>query len=218
MPHFYRNYGQSKMRLSGDFSPRKVFLGEGDAEAFFLESLFTRRGFDESEYCVFCFRGIANLGPTLHFLKEEPNFHLVSAVGIMLDANNDHDSRLKSVLSNLRNIGCADESTTFHKDNITAHNGLRLGVFVSPGDSQHGTIATLAIREIQTKRENECLENLRACIDSRCGEAISDKALTQIYISLKKPRLCGTGRGFEAGVLDVEHPAYGVAVRTFTEL
>jgi len=68
MLKFYRNYRQSRWNLSDDFSPHKVFLAEGDAEAFFLESLFTLRGFNESEYCVICFHGITNFKPALHFL------------------------------------------------------------------------------------------------------------------------------------------------------
>ena len=218
MLKFYRNYRKSKWHLSGDFSPHKVFLAEGDAEAFFLESLFTLRGFKESEYCVICFKGINNFNPTLHYLKEQENFYLVKALGVMLDADNDPESRLRSVLSNLKNYGLADESTTLNEYNTSDHNGLCLGIFISPGDSHSGNIETLALREIQTKPENECIETLRVCIESICGEVISDKALTQIYISLKKPGLCGTGRGFESGILDVAHRAYEQVVRTFTEL
>ncbi len=88
MPRFYKNY-QSTWGLAGDIKPSKLFLAEGDSEAFFLESLFTAREFDESEYCVFCIKGIKNLGVKLHFLSTEPNFHFIKSLGIMVDANGD---------------------------------------------------------------------------------------------------------------------------------
>jgi len=136
----------------------------------------------------------------------------------MLDADNDPESRLRSVLSNLKNIGCADESTTLNEYNISDHNGLRLGIFISPGNSHCGTIETLILKEIQTKPEIECIETLKVCIESMYGEGISDKVLTQIYISLKKPGLCGTYRGFESGIFNADHPAYEQVVSTFTKL
>ena len=217
MPRFYKNY-QSTWGLAGDIKPSKLFLAEGDSEAFFLESLFTAREFDESEYCVFCIKGIKNLGVKLHFLSTEPNFHFIKSLGIMVDANGDSNARLTSVLSSLRSVGCADVSTSFNGGNIAVHNGLRIGLFISPGNSEPGTIETLTIREIRDQQESKCIEALDGCIEPVCGAALSEKALTQIYISIKKGSLCGVGRAFGAGILKVEHPAYKEAVETFVQL
>lgn len=218
MPRFYRMYPPKKVGLAGDLRPSKLFLAEGSSEAFFLESLFTDRGFDESEYCVFCIEGIDNLRPNLHFLSTEPNFHLVKSMGIMVDANGDADARLTSVLSSLKRYGCADDSTSFNGGNIAVYKGLRIGLFISPGNSEPGTIETLTVREIRDQQESECIEALEGCIKSVCGAVLSEKALTQIYISIKNGSLCGVGRAFQAGILKVEHPAYEEAVETFAQL
>ena len=67
----------------------KIFLAEGLAEAFFLDTLFYQKNFDKNEYCVFCFEGISKLAPSFKFLCSETEFDHVKSIGIMIDANDD---------------------------------------------------------------------------------------------------------------------------------
>ena len=60
MPIYFRNQGirpAEKISLATFRLAPKVFLGEGDSEAFFLEALFRDRGYPSQEYAVFCYGG-----------------------------------------------------------------------------------------------------------------------------------------------------------------
>jgi len=214
MPNFYR----TRLRLTGEPQFSKIFLAEGLAEALFLDTLFSNKGYDPNEYCVFCFEGITKFGTALKILCTEPNFKHVTSLGIMVDADSDPNGRLKGILGELAKYDLANKRTDPLENNIFEFSERRIGIFISPGGENEGRIETMIVEEIASTKEDDCISEFNQCISSKHNITLDEKAIVQIYISLKRSNLCGTGRGFEAGIFDIDHKAYRLAVRVFTEL
>ena len=213
MTDFYRE----KIILRGHHY-QKIFLGEGLAEALFLDTLFSRKNFDNNEYCVFCIKGISFLKTSLKIICSEPEFENVKSLGIMIDANGKPKERTDSVLRQLHAHDLSDENFDLKENTVFEYNGRSIGIFISPGLGKKGRIETMVVEEIVTKNEYNCISEYIKCLKERHHISLDEKAIVQIYISSKKSDLCGTGRGFEAGILDVEHKAYELAVTTFTSI
>ena len=213
MTKFYRE----KITLAGQ-RYEKIFLAEGLAEALFFDTLFTKNNFDENEYCVFCFKGISNLTYSLKILCSEPEFDHVKSLGIMIDADDNPKGRMDSTLRYLHHYDLSDENFVLEENTIFEYKGRRIGIFISPGMGKEGRIETMIVEEIATKKEYDCILEYFNCLNERHHINLDEKAIVQIYISLKKSDLCGTGRGFEAGIFDIEHIIYESAVTTFTSI
>src|SRR6266446_4291254 len=216
MPRFYRNADKSeKFSLSGDTKPTCVFLAEGEAEAFFFESLLAYVEADPTRNVALCFRGLGNFSPFLHVLTQEPNFSGVTALGVMLDADDDYAGRAASVTALLKSTKILSAGAASPVANIVASNGRRTAVFVSPGANRVGAIESIVIDEIRRKAQWNCIDAFSHCIHEQFENPPNPKTIAQIYISLMKPRMCGIGRAFDAGVFDVSDPAYATARAVF---
>ncbi len=211
------NFCREKMTLAGH-RYTKIFLAEGLSEALFLDTIFTRKNFNQNEYCVFCIKGITNLKTSLKYLNSEAEFNQVISLGIMIDADDNPEGRMISILRQLCEIDLSDENFDLKKQTNYQYKGRQIGVFISPGAGKKGRIETMIADEIVTRSEYACISDYLECLDERCNINLDEKALVQIFISSKKSDLCGTGRGFEAGILDVDHQAYQTAVTTFTSI
>src|SRR5712691_4571727 len=220
MPRFYRNAEKSEKRfsLSGDTKPTCVFLAEGDAEASFFESLLVHVRADPARNVALCFQGLGKFPSFLHWLTQEPNFSDVTALGVMLDAEEDYAGRAASVTALLKNTKILAAGSASPIANIIASNGRRTAVFVSPGANQVGAIESIVIDEIRQKAQWNCIDVFSHCIDDQFGSPPNPKTIAQIYISLMSPRMCGIGRAFDAGVFDVSDPAYAPARAVFQPL
>jgi hypothetical protein len=213
MTSFYRE----KLDLEGHRFT-KIFLAEGTAEALFLNTLFTLRQFNENEYCIFCIKGLNNLKTSLKILNSREEFEQVKSLGIMVDADSNPQGRMASVLQQLCDFDLSDKNFDLKTDTTYQYKGRRIGVFISPGAGKKGRIENMIAEEIIAKDEYTCISNYMKCLDEKCNRKLDEKALVQIFISSNKSDLCGTGRGFEVGILDVEHKAYESAVTTFTSI
>jgi len=213
MTLFYRD----KIDLTGQHYT-KIFLAEGTAEALFIDTLFTKKQFNENEYCVFCFAGINKLKTTLKNITNRVEFEQVTSLGIMIDADDHPEGRMESVLQQLCDFDLSDNKFDLKKDTIYQYKERQIGVFISPGEGKNGRIETMIAEEIAKRNEYACIADYLECLNKKCNLKLDEKALVQIFISSKQSNLCGTGRAFEAGILDVDHEAYESAVITFTSI
>ena len=215
MPDRYTFFREKKISLLEIRTARKIFLAEGLSEALFLERLFEERSLNPHELIVFCFKGVNNFGPILKLLNDEENFSQITSLGIMLDADSKPKYRLNSVLRECRKIEFISDKAIMTEPGIFREEGRNLGIFVSPGEEKNGSIETLIMSEIEERPEFACLEELVNCLRNLGCPKLSEKALCQMFISLKRDRVCGAGRGFQAGIFDITHSAYEQAARIF---
>ena len=221
MPAYFRNPGEghreSKITLAGFSTAPKVFLTEGEAEGFFLEALFRDRGYPPDQYAVFCYGGNTRLGIALKTLHSELIFPDVNVLGIMTDADTHPSGVRNSVMGHCRKIGYIGPNTRL-RSGFASFQRRRLGIFVSPGSGRRGRIETLIKTEVAGKPENPCIEAFSDCMSDATGRRLSEKAIAQVFITSKIDSLCGVGRAFDAGVLDINNAAYADAVDIFTNL
>jgi len=208
MNSYYRN----KIAFKPNDNPKKIFLAEGDSEVHFLTKIFTTKGFNSNDYAIFCFKGIDNLQVTFKALDGYEIFYQAQSIGIIIDADDDPQRRLQSTSQILKNFNLIDRNAPFEDGRIFIYNNMRIGLFISPGKSRIGCIETMIQEEIKTKPEFECFQMCEKCLTEKYNYSLSSKFIAQIYISLKKPRLCGAGRGFESNIFNIEHEAYKEAV------
>lgn len=221
MTTYFRNQGirpAEKISLAGFQSAPKVFLAEGDAEAFFLEAVFRHHDYPRHEYAVFCYGGNKFLDIALKTLQGDKLFPDVTALGIMTDADNNPDGRKNSVLNHCRNINYIGPRTRLGTSGIASFGGRKLGLFVSPGGGKKGRIEDLVKKEIANNPEHPCIEAFSDCLNGVTGDSLSEKAVAQVFITSRNDTLCGVGRAFEARILDINDPAYAKAAQIFTSI
>ena len=125
---------------------------------------------------------------------------------------------MDSVIKLLRDYDLSDESLDLKENTIFEYNERRIGIFISPGMGEEGRIETMIVKEIATVKEYDCISEYLKCLKERYHINLDDKAIVQIYISSKQSGQCGSGRGFEVGILDIDHKTYELAVNTFTSI
>jgi hypothetical protein len=160
-----------------------------------------------TECVVFLLKGYPQLENKVRIITREPNFGKVSTLGIMLDADRYPNSRVRKAANAFKLADFPSEENALKNDNVCSDGGKKAGVFVSPGNGKKGCIENLVIEEIRATEISKCLSDLEGCIKRNSGQ-LDAKGLVQSYISVRNGSLCGLGRAFEAGVLDVSHDAY----------
>jgi hypothetical protein len=220
MPQFYKNSDakEDSYALRGENRPTCILFAEGDAEALFLDKWLTIRGDSPNSVAVICFRGHSNLETILKRFSADPNFEAVERFGFYLDAEaTGANVRAKAIAKILGNQGIIPAGTSLEPGTLLSVGKKRIAVFVSPDNANPGCIEDVVIKEIMTTSIAACITGYRECLAST-DTPLHSKGFVQAYLSARNARLAGTGRGFEAGVLDVMHPAYAPIRDTFSVL
>lgn len=203
-------YARDKISLSGQFSPSTVFLAEGKPEWLFLDKVLEESNASEQDCVVFLLRGYTDLEKKIRLILEEENSDNISSLGIMLDANNVPDRRLKKAAGALKRAGFPSEENDLRDGGICAEGARKTAVFLSPGHGRKGRIENLVLEEIRTSDLFDCVSGFKACVEGVPCQ-IDEKGVVQTYISARVGGLCGVGHAFQKGVLDINHDAYRAA-------
>lgn len=209
MPLFYRNAGNASYSLRGSDRPGCLLFAEGDSEALFLDKWLSGTHRDPNDIAVVCIRGIKKLDAVLKNLRTDENFPAVSRFGFFVDAETIGPTRKSTFITNV--LAKNSVIPAGHKvpaGPLVRINGKRIVLFVSPNNASAGFIEHTVMNEINTSELFPCIGTFQRCVAGTSASPVSPKALVQAYIGTLKPGLCGTGRGFESGVLNVMHTAY----------
>ncbi len=203
-------YARDKISLSGQDSPSVVFLAEGKPEWLFVDKVLEKFDAPIQDCVVLLLRGYTDLEKKIGLILEEDNSDNISSLGIMLDANNVPDRRLRKAANALRRAGFPSDENELRDGGICADGARRTSVFLSPGQGRKGRIEDLVIEEIRTTDLFDCVSGFKVCVEGVPCQ-IDDKGVVQTYISARTGNLCGVGRAFQKGVLDINHDAYRTA-------
>lgn len=219
MVSFYRNPGNSSFSLHGSESPKVLLLAEGDAEAYYLSKWLKITKYDPQQIAVVCFKGIEKLKVVLRSLVDNQNFESVTGIGFFLDAEqNPAKSRVDSVRTILQELSLIPKSVNIIAGKLVKSGKYKFALFVSPDNNGPGCIENIVLNEIATTKLAPCIDGFRHCISQMSDGSAHVKTLVQAYIGILSPALCGTGRGFDSGNLDVMHDAYQEIRKVFEEL
>jgi len=205
-------YWKRTPKLVGNFKPQRLFVGEGDSECLLLEKVLSSKQANPNDNCIFCLEGLGSVTQKVAVYSREPNFGSVRCLMFMVDAETDRDARQHSIRDACRAISFIPKAADFDASGIYRQGQRLAALYISPGKGP-GAIEDLIRQEISGTSEYDCLQELEACLRARHQKVVSSKAFAQIYISLKRDRLCGVGRAFEANILDHNHAAYGGVVQ-----
>jgi hypothetical protein len=215
---FYHNYSDG--RLLGEAPQNCIIFAEGSSEALFLEEWLTQNYASRIDISVVCFEGQKRLKTIFRRVMEEKNFSNVTNLGFFLDAESMPASNqvesIKRILVENEVLSTVDTLTAGRKCEGESYN---IAVFVSPDNNSAGCIEDIIKYEILSSPLSSIVE---ACEGINGLSGVShvsfSKSLVQAYIGLVKPGLCGTGRAFTTGALDITHNAYDVIKTTFESI
>ena len=195
-------------------SPRRtlkyLFLAEGDAEVGFLNAYLKNKQRNSAETGVYCFKGLQRIGGhNTVSLRKVLSLSLDSisdlhGIGLIADAEAEPENRLEAVIALFKELGfpkCAKDILAGGRHQT---GNQRIGVSFSPNLKQSGRIEDLVVKEVAEWQHSKHLNSYA----EGTGIANERKAICGTYIATRKPDLCGLGRAFEAGVLDVTNSAY----------
>lgn len=211
MPQFYRNSDERApaYALRSAEQPKCLFFAEGQTEALFLEVWLTEEGADPKEIAVLAYRGGTKLPLLLRNLSEDENFSDVERFGFFLDAEaGTVAAKAASVTSALRQANVVPAGHNVQAGVLSSIGGKRIALFVSPNNTNSGLVEDVVMNEITAHALGPCVNNFRTCAAGVLGAPVGAKALVQAFLGIRKPGLCGTGRGFENKILNVMHAAY----------
>ncbi len=209
MPNFYKNPRDTSYALRGTVKPGCLLFAEGDSEALFLEKWLVTISRDPNDIAVICFKGKDNLEIVFKNLADGENFSNVERFGFFLDAEGGPATRKATMVTGLLNrFSIIPNGHHVRAGQLSQVGGKRIALFVSPDNASSGYIEDAVMNEILTDDLSPCIDSFRQCVARISGSAVSSKSLVQAYIGAYNPRICGTGRGFESGILKVMHDAY----------
>jgi hypothetical protein len=193
---------------------KKLFLAEGYAELGFLNRELSLRKVSNSDVGVYCFKGLVKLSTHRETLinildTERGDLREIECFGLLADSEVDCVGRRDASISLFKDLEftkCAQDIVSTGKYN---KNMRRVALSLSPSNSINGRIEDLIIEEISKHSHyDKCFSSFHECINDFSGKPLDQKAIVQIYISSVKSDLCGVGRAFESGILDVRDSAY----------
>ena len=138
---------------------KKVLAVEGDDEINFFDSLLKYMGISDAE--------IHKVGGKNQFKNKLPAlvnttgfFDNVETFAVIRDANADANAAFSSI----KNILQKQNLTPPTQMNKFANNGLKLGIFIMPGNSAEGMLEDLCLRTVQHHPKMNCINEFMDCI------------------------------------------------------
>ena len=138
---------------------KKVLAVEGDDEINFFDSLLKYMGISDAEiYKVGGKNQFKNKLPAL--VNTTGFFDNVESFAVIRDANADANAAFTSIKNILQkqNLNPPSQMNKF------VNNGLKLGIFIMPGNSAEGMLEDLCLRTVQHHPKMSCINEFMDCI------------------------------------------------------
>ncbi len=201
------------MRESSNRASRQVeihseaqLLVEGKSDRDFVETLIKRRSLGTIQ--VQTFEGANNLRKFLAGFVRSPNFHRVSSLGVLRDADDDPAAAFQSVSHAIQDyVGNPPaEAGVFTRGQAgTATPGL--GVLIVPLDGP-GMLETVLCRTFAGQPIAACIDDFMACaVDAGELRQESAKARAHAYLSTRQRPGRDFGLAARQGYWDLDHAA-----------
>lgn len=196
----------------------KLLLVEGSDDRRFFRAF--SRGLGIADIEVGNFNGKSNLGNDLSARVRSPEFHTVSSLGIVRDADESSQSAFDSVIGSLRR---AELPTPDGPIIPIEHDGMRISVLILPPEDEQGELENVCLSSIEGVSDMRCLESYFDClsiVEPSITANHMSKARLHSYLAIgpvhtssdgnmtrRRPAL-RLGEAAEAGVWDWSSPAF----------
>lgn len=163
------------------------------------------------------FRGKDQLPSFLKALKAAPDFAKVKSLGIVRDADDDHDP-FQSVCTALTNAGLP----TPKLPGVFVEENLRIGVFILPDNKTAGMLETLCLRSVADDPVMPCIEEYFECIQEQLPSEelpkAMEKAKVQAFLASRDESELLLGQAAHRGHWPWEHPVFDQVKQFLREL
>lgn len=200
-------YYRPKVSLDSSEEVSLVLLGEGLSECLFIEAVL--RAENATKCAIFDIRGVGELEKRLEIVSSQPGFANVLKLALMIDSDNDPLGRIAKAVSAFGAVGYPADTATLTAGKLCREASRVSALCLNPAQGTSGCIEDLVLDELRTRVEHRCIDTLLQCLKAKTGVELSKKAIAQIFVSTRaNSGLCGLGRAFLNGMLDVAEPAY----------
>ena len=133
------------------------------------------------------------------------DFSIVKSIGVVQDADEDASGRFQSVCSKMKELKISVPSSPGVFIDGETH---RVGVFITPNNSDVGCLETTVLRAIADKDWMPCVDTFKDCVAANGGKSFSIKDVARAAMIALDASEHHMGRAAEAGKFDFEHAAF----------
>ncbi len=149
----------------------KLIVCEGKDEINFLTAFLKNIGSLDG-YQVWDISGVDSLKNKLKVIKSLPNYDKLNTLLLILDSDDNFDSRLQSVKDILKSLDLPyPDSAGSYK---TGEN-IKVGVFLMPGNLENGMLEDLCLKTVTEHPAMSCLEAYMACLETNLAKKNLDE-------------------------------------------
>lgn len=182
----------------------KVLLVEGKDEKHFFEALLKSLSLTNPSVSVISVDGKGNFKHQIDALVQGPDFNAIQLLGIVRDADQEHDSAFQGLVELLKKYKLNRPSFP----NTFSEGGTpRVGIFLMPGNNSEGMLENLCLRSVAETPLMECVESFMQCAISKTTTLprIEAKAKAHAYLSLMTETVGSVGLGAKQGYWNFDH-------------
>jgi hypothetical protein len=187
----------------------KIIAVEGKDEVNFFEAIL--RVINISDIQILDFVGKDNFPARIKSIVNIPGFKNVQSFALIRDSDSlPPESAFESIKHALRSVGLPVPT----RINSFTSTSPAIGVYIMPGNDQHGMIEDLCLASIVDYPVNQCIDKLFECIPERPSHESKSRVLC--YLATKSPLVNSLGLGALKGHWDLSSKAFS-EIKTFLE-
>lgn len=158
--------------------PRQLVVEGHDCRAFF-EAALKMLKIDDIQ--VQNFGGTTELQAFLPALARLSDFHRVTSVGVVRDADSNPDGAFQSACAAMRKVGWPLPG----RPEEVAPGQPAVAVLLLPGHGQEGALEELLLSTVGSDPDLQCVRELLSCIASPVPERLIGKALAHGFLATR---------------------------------
>lgn len=182
----------------------KLLLVEGKDDEGFFKALLKQLQLENIE--IRNFDGTPNFSTYLKTLKATPGFSQVASLGIVRDADTNHNSAFQSICTGLQQA----KLNIPQKPLVTAEGEPKVTVYILPDCQNPGMLETLCLKSVENDPVFPCMEEYFRCMQNQnvvMPNNLPKAKLGAFLASRQKPNLLASNAA-RAGYFPWDNPVF----------
>lgn len=189
-----------------------VVLVEGKEEELFFAAILRTLNLQD-QVQILPIAGKTKLPQSLKTLRNAPNFHTVTSLGIVRDADSDSQAAFQSVCDALAKADLPVPPRPLE----TVGAKPQVAVMILPGANQSGMLEDLCLAAVQNDPAMPCVQQYFQCLRQTIQlDSPSSKAKALVFLASKPVPNLRLGEAAQKGYWPLEHQAFD-QIRNFLE-
>ena len=178
-----------------EIEQENLLIVEGNEEKLFFDEFIKYLKLENIQ--TMPIGGKTFLQPNLKALVRSPGFSNVKSIGIVRDADGDHDAAFQSVCGALNSNNLSKPDSPLNQKG----NNPKINIFIMPGINLTGMLEDLCIKSVQHDCAIPCVEDFINCLErKKCPLPRNlSKAKVQVFLASRKKAGLRLGEAAKAG-------------------